>query len=153
MISQRLLKFRVWSQTDKCWVPFEQTLLICHSGEPLIATRDAQPIKLWNLTQHNCIVQQFTGVKDVEERDVYEGDLVRFEYRVGDFAWEHMTPEEEKANKKMLGTIYECVVEWDENHGAFVLRNGPKDGTHTMFPLPYVKSGVIYGHVFQKICA
>jgi len=75
----RELKFRVWDNEQKKFEYFELNNITV-------------PDRL--LTQDKFPVQQFTGLKDYESNDIYEGDIVRYE---------------------LDGTVYTQTVGWGNN--------------------------------------
>lgn len=58
----REIKFRVWVITEKKWGEFETFIGHHYTG---LETND------------DCIVLQFTGLKDKNGREIYEGDIIK----------------------------------------------------------------------------
>lgn len=55
----RELKFRVWDEKYRCW---DHHMIICYPEQPFL--------------HQGRIFQQFTGYKDDDGKEIYEGDIV-----------------------------------------------------------------------------
>ena len=73
-MNRREIKFRVWNYDTKSWVhgPDEEVNLF---GECILLGGFMQKISLLELNK--CEVSQFTGLKDVNGKEVYENDIIR----------------------------------------------------------------------------
>lgn len=72
---QRPIKFRMWQEQSKVMSP---TATLTEMMEVTIRTQKV-------LYPENIIFEQFTGLYDVHAREVYEGDIVRFQLPLGGF--------------------------------------------------------------------
>ena len=73
----RVIKFRIWDNKRKEWTWTGINILgevICF-GE-ILCRRDDTHVKVEEL--NDLIVMQFTGLKDINDKDVYEWDIVKW---------------------------------------------------------------------------
>ena len=89
----REIKFRAWDKKEKKIVKVET--LWYHNGELLDLTVDTRGC----IRADNFILLQFTGLKDKNGKEIYEGDIVEFD---------NLFDEEDKRSKS--------VVEWNNGY-------------------------------------
>ena len=76
-MNNRELKFRVWSPLNKKMFP-------CYSFHTILKNKfvigySESFDREFILDDKNAIVQQWTGLNDYENNNIYEGDIVRYE--------------------------------------------------------------------------
>ncbi|MEK5524121.1 YopX family protein [Heyndrickxia sp. FSL W8-0423] len=129
------MKFRVWDKTKKCWLDYDE-IFIDQEGEVfLIEERNWAYQSLMhkeNITDKVEVVQ-YTGLKDKNDKEIYEGDVLLFN---NDY------PNAQKMDWK-------CVVKYRK--GSFVCEY-PKDGVYNHFDswnVPKVTWEVI-GNIYEN---
>lgn len=68
------IKFRTWDAKWKCWINPED-VLICSDGTICLDMHNYGELKEY--TREEIILTQFTGVYDQNEREVFEGDILK----------------------------------------------------------------------------
>jgi hypothetical protein len=136
MNTKRPIEFRFW----------------CPAGKSFIENYNySGPVnELFDEKDYDVLIpQQFTGLLDENGVKIFEGDIVLFQYRVGDFAWEEMDEDEKQAedqlnNKWYLGTVVQdLLVPVNMNLVA------PSPLGQMYFPLSYASGGSVVGHTYD----
>ena len=84
----RELKFRAWNKKGKCWITFGGVNYRYENGILDIVDSD------------NLIYEQYTGLKDKNGKEIYEGDIVKI-----------------YMSRKLVGVF---IVQFDELNGEYV---------------------------------
>ena len=79
--SGRMIKFRVYDLKENKYVPNDVDWLITSDGKLYKWDCDDQPEEL---SQKRFVVEQYTGLKDKNGKEIYEGDIVKEIIEAGD---------------------------------------------------------------------
>ncbi len=141
------MKFRIWSVGSR---RFDTDVFLFQNGRLGRCQHEIHPDQ-WSLKNEDYLVQRCVGTKDKNKKDVFVGDIVKFKFWVGDFAWEYMSEEETKANEEMLGGEYVGEVYFDSFCLAYKLKTSEIGGTPFItFPGVYISMGTVIGNVMEN---
>lgn len=113
----RELKFRVWREEDKEYRT-DLNVFRLHDGK-IICTSPA-----YSLEGDRFDVEQYTGLKDNKGKEIYEGDIVKFNETI-------------------------CTIQYDETYARYTLRD-QSDGVQMFFDALIIIPFEVIGNIHEN---
>jgi hypothetical protein len=121
----REIKFRAWDTNDKTWATIDGRWDFRYNMEDgYFFTVEGPENESWTeaVTEGSLILQQYTGLKDKNGREIYEGDI-------------------------LAGIMLSGVVQWNNSLAKYTVQLSP-EGWHDLSSLNYMKE--VIGNIYDN---
>jgi len=135
----RAIKFRAWDTEKRQMHDADIIVFLADGSYKVLLGNEKGPLNhVWKPT-----LMQFTGVKDVNGKEIYEGDIIR----VSDFNCVDVVSDESGIGQREIFEDIECEVHYEGSGFTFLSDN------HGDIPLDVIdeKKFEIIGNIYQNI--
>ena len=131
----REIKFRAWDKRDKKFIMDYRKVMPCsYEGEKYDVKvgggRNYLSVYVWNDYGEDCELLLYTGLKDKDGREIYEGDIVKYEGLLGE---------------KRIGT-----VKYIEERALFAIVDKDADDDLCALDLSCAENIEVIGNIYEN---
>lgn len=127
------LKFRLWDIKEKTWLPITTGFGIQGVSGGIIDLN-----KIFN---KDYIIQQFTGLLDINDKEIYDGDIIEWKEPIN---WDKNPPTVTKVLLKYRGAVTVDIA-----RGSFVTLENTRCGGRVLRLVDLFRKTVV-GNIFNK---